>query len=618
MGNKPSTPNKSPETEFKNFYDIIDYIATYYILTMDFKSLSKLSEKEYCDKLIILTSDIIDKYFNEHEITFLEQRVKDGVIVNSLSSEKILFIDKDKLNSLDMENDTKKNIQKNVKKNRVCIGIAKFYVKIAHIFAAIIMTINPVYTYTDIATGETMKTTLLEKDKIPKKSNRKLFKINICDNRIRALRKNEVVDDSTNNVTIEPEICDINSNTFGTTKTLQEEPGIPEFIQLYYDNYDENNGTFSGMSSESKTLFDKDLKLFYSAFTGEENMPSEVTKFSDIKLKDYSKNANCSKPDGKLRYKIKISQNDDLFVAYANNLKKMIKTAADNQSKLLSVINELFTYTNDFKTGKRIIKVNPNLTEALLQQCVEKTRKLLMDLYLNCENDYQEGVKIYSALVESKNAVIVPRQIQTLKDKSDKLIESIQIPMASDDVQSQPNVVFLSKEQPPNDEEKPIVQPIELNIESDNENPLEELMKFPMKIHTKPPEENPYKLPLKEEENPYKPPLKEEENPYKLPEKEEENPYKLPEKEEEPYKPPEENPYKSSEENPYKSSEEFMKKDEINPNNIKDTFELNNILKYDPSVNKDERRETGGKKNHKKTKKNKKTKVNKKSKKNNK
>ena len=61
MGNTTSSSNsnKPVKNEFDNFYDIIDYVATYYILTMDFKSLSKLSEKEYCDKLVILTSDII-------------------------------------------------------------------------------------------------------------------------------------------------------------------------------------------------------------------------------------------------------------------------------------------------------------------------------------------------------------------------------------------------------------------------------------------------------------------------------------------------------------------------------------------------------------------------------
>ena len=86
MGNKPSSSKESPEKEFENFYDVIDYIATYYILTMDFKSLSKLSEKEYCDKLIILTADILEKYLNEKHITYLEQRVKDGVEVNTLNN----------------------------------------------------------------------------------------------------------------------------------------------------------------------------------------------------------------------------------------------------------------------------------------------------------------------------------------------------------------------------------------------------------------------------------------------------------------------------------------------------------------------------------------------------
>ena len=58
MGNTISE-NKKPV----DFQNIIDTIATYYILTMDFKNLSKLSEKEHCDKMLVLTSDIIGKYF---------------------------------------------------------------------------------------------------------------------------------------------------------------------------------------------------------------------------------------------------------------------------------------------------------------------------------------------------------------------------------------------------------------------------------------------------------------------------------------------------------------------------------------------------------------------------
>jgi hypothetical protein len=189
MGNFISSNSKKPETEFNNFYEVVDYIATYYILTMDFKSLSKLSEKVYCDKLVVLTSDIIKRYFNDMEITYLAQRVKNGLEINDLTKEKVTFVNKDLLESLDISNDA----QKNVKKKRVCIGIAKFYIKIAHIFAAIVTTINPTYKYKDL-NGETKFAGLLEKDTIPKNVDKKLYKLNICDNRIKTL-KNSIVND---------------------------------------------------------------------------------------------------------------------------------------------------------------------------------------------------------------------------------------------------------------------------------------------------------------------------------------------------------------------------------------------------------------------------------------
>jgi hypothetical protein len=150
MGNTSSTNSETNSKnsnqnnkDFDNFYQVIDYVATYYILTMDFKSLNNLSSKEYCDNLVVITSDIIKNYFNDLQITYLAQRVKNGEEVNELSKENVIFVNKDQLESLDIQNDAKKTI----KKKRVCIGIAKFYVKIAHIFAAIVKTINPVYIY---------------------------------------------------------------------------------------------------------------------------------------------------------------------------------------------------------------------------------------------------------------------------------------------------------------------------------------------------------------------------------------------------------------------------------------------------------------------------------------
>ena len=419
MGNSSSSQKSQTQsqTEFNNFYNIIDYIATYYILTMDFKSLSKLSEKEYCNKLVILTSDIIKRYFNDMEITFLSQRIKNGVEINEMNKDNIIFFNKDDIDNLDVSND----LQKNIRKKRVCIGIAKFYVKIAHIFAAIVTTINPTYKYKDL-NGETKFAGLLEKDTIPKNVDKKLYKLNICDNRIRTLKNSIVNDEIDTSINIvKPKICEINLNKDGDPKNLADEPGIDELMELYLDdNYDYSNGTFKGMSETTKTQFMRDLKTFYTAFTGNKVMPPEITKFSDIKLKTYNKKKQCNPP---LKGEYVINKNEKLFVDYAKNIQKMIDNAANNQSKLLDVINELFTGITDPFTHKTKIRVNPKLTENLLQKAVENTRKYIIDLYINCERDFVEGIKIYEAIVEQKIIDTTTKQIDVLVKEKNKIID---------------------------------------------------------------------------------------------------------------------------------------------------------------------------------------------------
>jgi len=120
MGNIASNTKSKSQTDFNNFYQIIDYIASYYILTMDFKSLSNLSNKEYCDKLVVITSDIIKKYFNDVDITYLAQRIKNGEEVNELTKENVLFVNKDQLESLDIQNDVNKTIKKKTGVYRYC------------------------------------------------------------------------------------------------------------------------------------------------------------------------------------------------------------------------------------------------------------------------------------------------------------------------------------------------------------------------------------------------------------------------------------------------------------------------------------------------------------------
>ena len=99
------------------------------------------------------------------------------------------------------------------------------------------------------------------------------------------------------------------------------------------------------------------------------------------------------------------------------------QNAADNQSKLLSVINDLFTYVIDPYSGKKVIRVNPKLTDESLQKSVEKSRQFIVDLYIKCEMDYVNGVKLYEAIVESKILDTTQKQIETLKNEANKIIK---------------------------------------------------------------------------------------------------------------------------------------------------------------------------------------------------
>jgi hypothetical protein len=443
MGNILSNQKEdTSQLKPKSLSQILDYIATYYILTSDFESLKRLHQKEYCDNLVILTSDIIERYFTDMDITYLSQRIKEGVEINDYEKDKILFFTKDSVNKF--------NVQSGVKKKRMCSAIAKFYIKIAHIFAAIVTTINPVYVYKDLE-GNIQKASLQQKQNIPVNAPRQIFKMNICSERIDALKGNQDVKNLSNeDVTIKPNICLFNLDNQGSVKNLSQQPGIPELEMLYYDDqYDFDTGTFKGMTPETRNMYNEDLKIFYSIFTGNTNksMPENIKKFSDIQLQDYSKHPECQKDNAFYRKAIKGKLSDKLFADYANNLKTMINDANKNQEALLNVLNEIFVYTVDPQSNKKQIRVNPKLTEDKLQEIVLETRALIIKLYLKCEIDFSNGIKLYEAIVEQKILETSQKQIENLNKLSDKLISNDEIPII-------PEVSVLKKEATKNIEEK--------------------------------------------------------------------------------------------------------------------------------------------------------------------
>ena len=367
MGNKISMENNkiSLSDEFiqhinPSFFHTLDFIACHYIFTTNFENMTKLYDKKYCDELVILTGNIINKYYSQLEVIHLKDRIETGNITPY--KENIIFINESKLNN-------------NPSKLLDCYQIAKFYVKISHLFFAILMTINPIFIYKDPITHKIIKATLQEKNNIPPNTTPKIISNSLCGKKINMLFGNE---------------------KYQLVHDLNDEEGIPELINLYYDSdFDHNKNIFTKMSDKMKKKYHHDLKEFYKTFTQSNSMPEHIQSFSDIKLNNYSSEEVLE--GGKTR------ENLVIIKEYAKNLKKMIKNVNKIQQKLLDILEKIFIYDTDpeFPDNEKIIRISPQLTEKILQNYINTSRQLIVQLYIDCEEDFLEGVKIYEALIEN-------------------------------------------------------------------------------------------------------------------------------------------------------------------------------------------------------------------------
>jgi hypothetical protein len=428
MGNQSSSEaTATPEQNKVTLPEAIDAIATKYILTQNFQDMLKIENREYCDKLIILTSKIFGTHLTNVELKYLAQRTEKGAIIDKMAKDNVTYLDKSKADHLDVQND--------VQKRRMCVGIAKFYVRIAHIFAAITKTLNPTYEYKN-AFGETERASLLNKNSIPSGIEKKLVQTNICSQRLNAIKPE--IDETTKTMTINPKFCDINKISGDRSKSLMDEPGIPELRELYNDVYDYNVGKFVGMSPAATEKYKSDIASFYKAFTGSKEVPAEITSFSSIPLIQFHKSVYCMKkpepmatndPDAekyaKFTQPLTGPVDNKMFQEYGKHTNEMLKTAQINQNRLLGVIDKLFIFRINPKTKEKEISINPELTDEKLDQITEETRNLIISLYIKCEQDFQKGLTMFEAIVTEQMRLTAERRIIELNKQKEKLEASL-------------------------------------------------------------------------------------------------------------------------------------------------------------------------------------------------
>lgn len=358
--------------------DSIDFVATHYILTMNFESLNAIQTTSNCEELRYITSESLNK------------RVTNETILRKHNMVYNLNYNKDDVISM-------------------CRDLGMFYVDIAKTFAAIVLAINPEYAYTD-NNGQLVKKNIKTKNEIPLDKPLELSKLSFCGSRINNLKS----------PTDNDHICVAELNL------LEDVFGIPELFDLYCDKgFDCETNQFMDMSEDTRKIYERDLNIFYSAFTGMDpsTRPENIKKFGDISLKSYKQNSICKPVEFYLDPKYLTeheelsafeTNKEKLLFLYGNNLRDMIKEANDNQLILINILNELFTYDIEKTRNQKMPTINPLLTREKLNTLMLTTRETIAKMILKCELDYLTGIKIYEAIVNKQIFETTQKQLDEL------------------------------------------------------------------------------------------------------------------------------------------------------------------------------------------------------------
>ena len=261
MGNtiSSSDENKSKLT------NKIDDIASKYILSQSFDDMNKMSEKGYCDKMVILTAKIINNNLTPLEQKEVVQRMyptKNNENEKEEKEEELKDKD-DNNNRIEMQRPVSEPVSKMKEQlggdesdntQPDCVKIAKFYVKIAHLFAAIMKTVNPVIISVN-KEGKKQKYDLMSKQNMP--TDEEILTIehnNFCTKRINNLLQESDYDKSNLNnisVSLKPRFCNINYDKNSKTTRKFYTP-TNNNININNNNDNNNNNNRIGINDSYK------------------------------------------------------------------------------------------------------------------------------------------------------------------------------------------------------------------------------------------------------------------------------------------------------------------------------------------------------------------------------
>ena len=274
--NKNSENNNENDNIMKinkdNLVDLVDEIATKFILQQNMVDMIRFTDKKYYDNLIILTSSIMKKELTDLELGILQDRVLNSVNNNTQNINNDEHMENNHIYFTNAEQLKRISLIGEKEKQKALYLISKFYIKIMTVFSAITSIIDPQYAYQDEQGNK--KLFHLKDFNDYKMVNQELNTITLeqlynpmsfVKKRLNIL-KNKMNDGNQNSeqVTINPGelFCKSDEND------IKSEIGIKELDTLYFDIYDYDNNKWGKMSSSMKEKYERDLTKFYQIFSG--------------------------------------------------------------------------------------------------------------------------------------------------------------------------------------------------------------------------------------------------------------------------------------------------------------------------------------------------------------
>jgi len=373
MGNKISAASSFGGDDDEKMALRLDLYAQRIILK-EVKFNSSLSDSGKCEKLIIITSEVLNR-LPFRLISYMDRRHK----LFSEKYETFNAMDRALLVNTNPEilKESKLDEPNEFRKRQMCVGLARFYIQIGNLFNAIMTTMRP-YNYENtrrtgpdnfsdmlifsLLEGRTMSS----KDKLRyEMSNMSGFakKQQDMKKRIGSIMKfGEIVQDLTPgegicNVQREIEQTKITPLTItGSSATETKiKPSIFAMLEeLYYDIFHQSSSVnpkspqFIAMSASMKEkIYRNDVRELYRIVTGGKEPGPEIETFTDV-AKYVNDNDEikkwCNQPGNK-NMKIKVTnelRSDSGFVEYVMHIRDTIAYTSKQRKAIVGLLDRVF------------------------------------------------------------------------------------------------------------------------------------------------------------------------------------------------------------------------------------------------------------------------------------